>query len=70
MKLRGAIADVGVGAIGGYVGTQVMERVAMKLYEWETEEARRQEDEARFGGPFIVVPSIRKIRVAVCVGNV
>jgi hypothetical protein len=47
-----------------------MERVAMKLYEWEPEEARQQEDEARSGDPFIVVPSIRKIRVAVCVGIV
>ncbi len=70
LKLREAIADVGIGAIGGYLGTQVMERVAMKLYEWEPEEARQQEDEARSGDPFIVVPSIRKIRVAVCVGIV
>ncbi len=61
---------VRIGAIGGYLGTQVMERVAMKLYEWEPEEARQQEDEARSGDPFIVVPSIRKIRVAVCVGIV
>lgn len=54
MKLREAIADVGIGAIGGYVGTQVMERVAMKLYEWEPEETRQQEDEARPGEPPIV----------------
>ncbi len=44
---------VRIGAIGGYLGTQVMERVAMKLYEWEPEEARQQEDEARSGDPFI-----------------
>ena len=54
MKLRQAVSDIGVGAIGGYVGTQVMERVAMKLYEWESEEARSQEDEARPGEPPIV----------------
>lgn len=54
MKIREAIADVGTGAIGGYVGTRVMERVAMKLYEWEPEEARRQEDEVRPGEPPIV----------------
>lgn len=53
MKLREATADIGIGAIGGYVGTQVMERVAMKLYEWEPEEARP-------GDPFIVVLSIIK----------
>lgn len=54
MKPREAIADIGIGAIGGYVGTQAMERVSMKFYELEPEEARRQEDEARPGDPFIV----------------
>ncbi len=54
MKGRELVADVGVGMVGGYVGTQAMERVSMKLYELESEEARRQEDEARPGDPFIV----------------
>ena len=54
MKAVELVSDVGVGMIGGYVGTQVMERVAMKLYEWEPEEARRQEDEVRPGEPPIV----------------
>ncbi len=54
MQVKELISDVGVGMIGGYVGTQVMERVAMKLYELESEEARRQEDEARPGEPPIV----------------
>ncbi len=54
MQVKELISDVGVGMIGGYVGTQVMERVSMKLYEWEPEEARRQEDEARPGEPPIV----------------
>ncbi len=54
MKLREVISDIGTGAIGGYVGTQAMERVAMKLYEWEPEDARQQEDEVRPGEPPIV----------------
>ena len=51
MQLREVVSDIGVGAIGGYLGTQLMERVSMKLYEWESEEARSQEDEARPGEP-------------------
>ena len=54
MKLREAVSDIGVGVIGGYVGTQVMERVSMKLYELESDEAQRQEDEARPGSPFVI----------------
>ena len=54
MQARELVSDVGVGIIGGYVGTQVMEQVSMKLYELKSEEARRQEDEARPGDPFIV----------------
>ena len=54
MNVKELVSDVGVGMIGGYVGTQVMERVSMKLYELEPEEARRKEDEARPGDPFIV----------------
>ena len=40
--------------IGGYVGTQVMERVSMKLYELEPEEERQKEDEFRPGPPFYI----------------
>lgn len=40
--------------IGGYVGTKVMERVSTKLYEWESEKARQQEDEVRPGDPPIL----------------
>lgn len=29
--IREALSDLAVGMIGGYVGTQVMERVSMKL---------------------------------------
>lgn len=52
MEIDEVIAGVGLGLIGGYVGTQVLERVSMKLYEWEPEEARRQEDAVRPGPPF------------------
>ena len=40
--------------IGGYVGTQVMEPVSMKLYELESEEDRRKEDGARAGPPYLI----------------
>lgn len=53
-EIREAVSDLAIGMIGGYEGTQVMERVSMKLYEMESEEDRRKEDEARPGGPFII----------------
>ncbi len=52
MRIRTAVADVGIGLIGGYVGTKVMEPVSMKLYELESEETRRREDEVRPGPPY------------------
>ena len=52
MQSQTAIADVGIGLISGYVGTKVMERASMTLYEWESEEARRQEDAVRPGPPY------------------
>ncbi len=52
MRANELIADVGLGLVGGYVGTRVMEPVSMKLYEWEPEEARRQEDAVRPGPPY------------------
>jgi hypothetical protein len=52
METEQVIADIGVGMIGGFVGTKVMEPVSMKLYEWESEEARRQEDAVRPGPPY------------------
>lgn len=51
MNIRKAVSDIGVGVIGDYVGTQLMERVSMKLYEWESEKTRQQEDEVRPGDP-------------------
>ncbi len=54
MRMREAISDIGVGMIGGYVGTKVMEPVSMKLYELESEEDRKREDEVRPGPPFVI----------------
>ena len=54
MKIRELISDIGTGVIGGYVGTQVMERVSMKLYELEPEEDREREEEVRPGPPFYI----------------
>ncbi len=62
MNIRQMVSDVGTGMIGGYVGTQVMERVSMKLYELESEEDRRKEDEARPGPPYLI--AARKITEA------
>ncbi len=54
MKVRELLSNVGTGMIGGYVGTKVMEPVSMKLYELESEKARRKEDEARPGPPYLI----------------
>lgn len=44
--------DLAVAPVAGYLGTKVMEPVSMKLYEWEPEAARRQEDDVRPGPPY------------------
>ena len=54
MKIRELVSDIGTGMIGGYVGTQVMERVSMKLYELEPEEDQQKEEEVRPGPPFYI----------------
>jgi uncharacterized membrane protein YagU involved in acid resistance len=54
MQVRNAIADIGVGLLAGFAGTKLMEPVSMKLYEWEPDEARRQEDAVRPGPPYQV----------------
>lgn len=54
MGIEELVSDVGVGIIGGYVGTRAMERVSMKLYELESEEDREREEEVRPGPPFYV----------------
>ncbi|WP_219418486.1 DUF1440 domain-containing protein [Pseudonocardia nigra] len=54
MKLAGMLEDLGIASVAGYVGTKAMEPVSMKLYEMESEQARKQEDEARPGPPYQV----------------
>lgn len=56
MQVKQIIADVGVGLIGGYVGTKVMEPVSMKLYELEPEAERKP------GGPGAARSSLRNRR--------
>ena len=34
MRLESTMADIGVGLVGGFVGTNIMEPVSMQLYEW------------------------------------
>lgn len=45
------LKDVAVAAAAGYLGIQVMEQVAVKLYEMQPEEVRKKEYEARPGRP-------------------
>ena len=52
MHWQTRIADIGVGLIAGFAGTKVMEPVAMKLYEWESEEDRQREEAVRPGPPY------------------
>jgi uncharacterized membrane protein YagU involved in acid resistance len=52
VKIGDLAEDTALGAVSGYVGTKVMEPVSMKLYQWESEEHRTQEDEVRPGPPF------------------
>lgn len=52
MNLKDITLDTAIGLVSGFVGTKVLEPVAMKLYEWEPEEARRQEDAVRPGPPY------------------
>lgn len=54
MSIRQAASDVGIGLIGGYVGTKAMEQVSMKLYEMESEQTRKKEEEIRPGDPYMI----------------
>lgn len=51
-KLSTVLEDLAVSALAGYLGTKAMEPVSMKLYQFEPDHARQQEDEARPGPPF------------------
>lgn len=54
MSIRQAASDVGIGLIGDYVGTKVMEQTSMKLYELESEQTRKKEEEVRLGDPYMI----------------
>ena len=54
MEVKELLKDAALSAAGGFVGTKVMEPVAMKLYQIESEEARQQENNVRPGPPFKV----------------
>lgn len=53
--------DVLIGAVGGLIGTVVLERITSKLYEWEDEEAKKKEEELRPEGD---PPSILAKRIS------
>ena len=51
---RSLMTDLALAPLGGYVGTKVMEPVSSRLYELESEQDRRREDEARPGMPYAI----------------
>jgi hypothetical protein len=48
------LTDLALAPLAGYVGTKVMEPVSSRLYELESEQDRRREDEARPGMPYAI----------------
>ncbi len=48
------LTDLALAPIAGYIGTKVMEPVSSKLYEHESEQERKREDEARPGAPYAI----------------
>lgn len=50
------LTDLALAPVAGYVGTKVMEPVSSKLYELESEQDRKREDEARPGAPYAIAP--------------
>lgn len=52
ITLKEAVLDTGVGLIGGFVGTKVLEWVAVELYKMEPEEDQQREREVRPGPPY------------------
>ena len=45
------VRDAAIAGLAGYTATRVMEPVSQKVYELESEQARKQEDEVRLGPP-------------------
>lgn len=52
MQIGETVKSVGASVLAGYVGTKVMEPVAMGLYKLESSSAREQEDSVRPGPPY------------------
>jgi hypothetical protein len=52
VNFKTIVRDGVIGVVSGYVGTKVMEPVAMGLYKLEPEAARRREDAVRPGPPY------------------
>ena len=52
MHTRSPVAELGLGLIGGYIGTRVMEPVSARLYELEAECDRQREEAVRPGAPY------------------
>jgi hypothetical protein len=48
------LTDLALAPVAGYVGTKMMEPVGMKLYELESDDDRRREDEVRPGPPYAI----------------
>jgi hypothetical protein len=59
MSIAALAEDAAIAGVAGYLGTKAMEPVSMKLYELESEAARKQEDDARPGPPYEI--AARKI---------
>lgn len=59
MKATEMLEDLVASSVAGYLATKAMEPVSRKLYELESESARRQEDAARPGPPYEI--AARKI---------
>jgi hypothetical protein len=52
MNIKDILLDTAIGLVSGFLGTKVMEPVAMSLYKLEPEAARKQEDAVRPGPPY------------------
>ncbi len=49
MNARGALTDIAVGAAGGVVAVKVMSPVTTKLYELQSDESKKREQDASYG---------------------
>jgi hypothetical protein len=49
METKQAAADALISVAAGFAGSKVMEPVTKRLYQWETDEAKKTEQEASYG---------------------